>query len=109
MKKAVEMKKADAVDETTVKQPKPKKEQPTEMKQLNAMSKRLRMTAWRFVRRIEGSKDAATMMSRLAEAYSKVEEAILEMTNEQMMMFRFANLNDAEVAYLKKMLANYNA
>ena len=85
-----------------------KKPQAEEMKQLNAMSKHLRMTAWRFVRRIQGSKDSATMMTRLAEAYAKVEQTVFEMTNEQMMMFRFANLNDAEVAYLKKMLANYN-
>lgn len=108
MKKAVEMKKVEAAEETSAKQ-EVKRPQAEEMKQLNAMSKRLRMTAWRFVRRIQGSKDSATMMKRLEEAYAKVEDCILEMTNEQMMMFRFANLSDAEVAYLKKMLANYNA
>ena len=101
------MKKEEAVKEE-VKQPRERKPQTEEMKKLNAMSKKLRMTAWRFVRRIQGSKNAEEMMTRLEEAYDKVEKTILEMTNESMLAFRFSQLNEAEIAYLKKMLNNTN-
>lgn len=101
------MKKEEAVKEE-VKQPRERKPQAEEMKRLNAMSKQLRMTAWRFVRRIQGSKDSEATMARLEEAYRQVERTIFEMTNEQMIAFRFANLSDAEIEYLKKMLNNTN-
>ena len=97
-----------AVKKEDVKKERVMKPRTNEMTQLNAMSKKLRMTAWRFVRRIQGSKNAEEMMARLEEAYSKVETTILEMTNETMLAFRFANLSDAEIEYLKKMLNNTN-
>jgi len=86
-----------------------KKPQTNEMKKLNEMSKKLRLTAWRFVRRIQGSQHSDEMMKRLEEGYGKVIELILSMTNETMLSLRFSNLNEAERAYLKKMLDNYNA
>ena len=100
------MKKNEVKNEEVVE--KPKKEQPKEMKKLNEMSKKLRYSAWRFVRRIQGTKDSEEMMKRLEQGYDKVIELILSMTNETMMMFRFANLNDEERAYLKRMLENDN-
>lgn len=108
MKEVKEVKEIKEMKAEEAKKERVMKPRTNEMTQLNAMSKRLRMAAWRFVRRIQGSNDAEALMARLDEAYSKVEEAILEMTNEQMMAFRFANLNEAERAYLKKMLDNYD-
>lgn len=101
------MKKEEAVKEA-VKQPRKRKPQTEEMKKLNEMSKKLRITSWRFVRRIQGSKNSEEMMKRLEQGYEKVLELILSMTNETMMAFRFANLSDAEIEYLKKMLNNTN-
>lgn len=96
--------------EANVEKPQRMKKAPTEeMKKLNEMSKKLRLTAWRFVRRIQGSKQSEEMMKRLEEGYGKVIELIISMTNETMLSFKFSNLNEAERAYLKKMLDNYNA
>ena len=88
---------------------KPIREKSTEMKQFNEMQKQLKWSAWRFVKRIEGSEKSAEMMAKLQASYDKVIELIMEMTNETMLAFRFAHLNDAEKAYLKKLLENYNA
>ena len=55
-----------------VKQPRKRKPQTEEMMKLNELTRKLRVTAWRFVRRIQGTPQSEEMMKRLEEGYDKV-------------------------------------
>ena len=85
-----------------------KPQKPAEIAQFQELVRKLRTSAWLFVRQIQGTEFSEQYMNSLAEVFANAEDSIRGLAKNHLRDMRFSRLTEEEKDYLRQMLNTTN-